>query len=541
MVDKAQSNRVLCEGGLDSTLNHINLSVNKPGAATRLINYEPGLDGGYRRILGYSYYDTAFPQVGPGTTEGPVLGIIIFDNTVTGLTQFIAARKNLASATYSLFAYDSGTGWTAITTGLTLVSTNVTRLRWDVGNDGERNILAIVDGVNKAILYDGSTWAQINSAATGANLANAGGAQAVNAPSLVAFFEQTLFIGGDASAKGAIAYSSPNAFYDFLSANGAGQLTVGFPVVQYKPFRDKLFIFGANAIKNAVADVTSGFLLDGVTTNIGCVAPDSVVEVGGDLIFLAPDGFRPISGTSKIGDVQLETISKPIQELLKTRISTVVDTYTCSVVIRSKSQFRIFFPLEPTSVTSSRGIIGGMRTADQQTGWEFGEILGFKPSCVTSRYIGTEEVVLHGGFDGMIYQQETGNTLNGTSMLSVYATPYLDFGDSEVRKVIEKLTLFIKAEEGFNLTMEVDYDWGEPNVSAPMPYDLQLDSSVITYGPEYQYGDPEAVYGAITQSRIVQNIEGSFFSIRATFTSYGDIAPYAIHGIIYEYPVQGRR
>lgn len=541
MTDTAQSNRVLCEGGLDSTLNHINLSINKPGAATRLINYEPGLDGGYRRILGYKYYDTAFPEVGATTHTGAILGVIIFDNSVTGTTQIIAARKAVATATYSLFLYVSGTGWTTIVTGLTLVSTNVTRLRWDVGNDGSRNFLAIVDGVNKAILYDGSTWAQINSASTGANLANAGGAQAVNAPSLVSFFEQTLFIGGDASAKGVIAYSSPNAFYDFRSANGAGQLTIGFPVVQYKPFRDKLFIFGNNAIKSAVADVTTGFLVDGVTTNIGCIAPDSVVEVGGDLIFLAPDGFRPISGTSKIGDVQLEVLSKPIHELLKTRITTVVDVYTCAVVLRSKSQFRVFFPLEATTSTSSRGILGGLRTADQQTGWEFSELLGFKPSCVTSRYIGSNEVVLHGGFDGMIYVQETGNTLNGTNMLGVYATPYLDFGDSEVRKVIEKITLFLKAENALNISMEISYDWGDPTVSSPSPYDLDLVTSATVYGPEYLYGDPDAIYGAITQSRLIQNIEGSFFSIRATFTTYGNIAPYSIHGIIYEYQVKGRR
>lgn len=541
MTDTAQSNRIICEGGLDSTLNHINLSINKPGAATRLINYEPGLDGGYRRILGYEYYDDAFPEVGNTTHEGAILGVIIFDNSDTGFTEIMAARKAVAGATYDLFLYEVSTGWVVITTGLTLVSTGVTRLRWDVGNDGAKNFLAIVDGVNNAILFDGTTWAQIDSADSGVDLANAGGPQAVNAPSLVSFFEQTLFIGGDSTSKGVIAYSAPNAFYDYLSASGAGQLTIGFPVVQYKPFRDSLYIFGENAIKKAMADVTAGFLVDGVTTNIGCVAPDTVVEVGGDLIFLAPDGFRPISGTSKIGDVQLEVLSKSVHELLNQRIETVVGEYTCSVVVRSKSQFRVFFPLEVTASTASRGILGGLRTADQQTGWEFGELLGFKPSCATSRYIGTEEIVLHGGFDGMVYIQETGSTLNGANMLAVYATPYLDFGDSEVRKVGEKITLFLKAEGVLNVSMELSYDWGDPAITSPSPYDLELVTSSTVYGPEHQYGDPDATYGAITQARIIQDIEGSFFSIRATFTTYGDIPTYSIHGIIYEYQVKGRR
>jgi hypothetical protein len=30
------------------------------------------------------------------------------------------------------------------------------------------------------------------------------------------------------------------------------------------------------------------------------------LEIGGDLMFLAPDGFRPVAGTSRIGDVRVD-------------------------------------------------------------------------------------------------------------------------------------------------------------------------------------------------------------------------------------------
>jgi hypothetical protein len=45
------------------------------------------------------------------------------------------------------------------------------------------------------------------------------------------------------------------------------------------------------------------------------MATDSVIEIGGDLLFLSQDGLRPVSGTDKIGDVNLETVSKDIQSI----------------------------------------------------------------------------------------------------------------------------------------------------------------------------------------------------------------------------------
>ena len=78
-------------------------------------------------------------------------------------------------------------------------------------------------------------------------------------------------------------------------ASGGGQLAMGYDVVQIKPFRNNLFIFGRNNIKKAVPnpDTSSpaAFLTESVTANVGCIATDSVQELGGDLIFLSPDGF----------------------------------------------------------------------------------------------------------------------------------------------------------------------------------------------------------------------------------------------------------
>jgi len=547
MPDKKQSTRVICEGGLDSTQNYLNLSANKPGCATRLVNYEVGLSGGYRRINGYTDYDPSFTAVGDGTAEGKVLGVIIFENTITGINEIIAARKDIGVNEYTFYRHEFGTGWVAISTGLThsyiLGGATVDKLRYDIGNDGSQNYLAIVDGVNNALLYDGTTWSYVDSANTGADLANAGGNQVVDAPAIVAFFSGSLFLAGDIvnAATGVLTYSAPNAFYDFTVASGGGQAIAGYNVVQIKPFRDNLYIFGYNAIKRAIADTTSGFLVKDVTTNIGCLSRDGVIELGGDLLFIAPDGFRPISGTDKIGDVQLETVSKQIQSLVSTRVVGNVGFEVNTYVIRGKSQFRILFGGDNFAASDSKGIIGALRSADQQNGWEFGELLGFRASCATSRYVNGIELVLRGDYDGRVYRDEQGNSLNGSNMLSVYSTPYLDLGDTEVRKTIEKVTVFVNGEGSLGISMGVQYDWGSDKVVNPANYPIIISGTIPIYdSPSAVYGDLATVYGGVLTPKAVENVQGSFFSIRLTFSTSGTEFPHSIHGLIFEYAVDGR-
>ena len=81
MPDLIQSYKLISAGGLNSNENHLDLSDNSPGAATRLLNYEPSLFGGYRRIEGYEEFDSDYGTVtvaGSTTAAGPVLGVAIF-------------------------------------------------------------------------------------------------------------------------------------------------------------------------------------------------------------------------------------------------------------------------------------------------------------------------------------------------------------------------------------------------------------------------------------------------------------------------------
>ena len=554
MPDQIQSFKVICSGGLNSNENHLDLSDNSPGAATRLVNYEPSLFGGYRRVGGYAKYDNDYGELtvaGQTTGQGKVLGLAIFKDDVTNSTKIIAARQDAGSTNYSFYYYTAYIGWRkftldhSVTRPMTLNGLTVNKLRHAVFNFGTGNHIIFVDGVNPAIVFNGTNWKEIKSShAGGYNASNntAGGAQALNAPALVDVFENHLFLSGHEATRAAVAHSAPNNAYTWTSAAGAGQIAAGFDVVQIKPFRDDLFVFGNNSIKKINVTTAGAFSLKQVTANVGCVARDSVLEIGGDLVFLAPDGFRPCASTSKIGDVELETLSKPIQATLVDIIANEnMETFN-GVVIRSKSQIRYFVGDDAKASADSIGIIGGMTSTSGSIGWEFGELLGIRASCCESGYVGTTELVLHGDFDGNVYQEEIGTSFDGADIVSIYATPYLDFGETEQRKVMRKINTFIRAEGPLEMLLSMTYDWGDGDVSTPATYSQTSTGAPTKYsGRNINYAASNVLYGGSSKPIMTSDIQGSGFSAQATFVTVGQTEPHSIQGMVFEFTAAGRR
>ena len=558
MPDQIQSFKLVCSGGLNSNENHLDLSDNSPGAATRMLNYEPSLFGGYRRIEGYDEYDPDYGEVtvaGSTTGQGKVLGIAIFKNDVTSGTTIIAIRQDAGATNYSFYYYTANIGWRkytldhSVTRPMTANGLTVNRIRHQQFNFGTGNTICFVDGVNPAIVFNGTNWKEIKSSHSGGYHASnntAGGNQALNAPALVDVFENHLFLGGHEATRAAIAHSAPNDAYTWTAAAGGGQIASGFDVVQIKPFRDNLFVFGNKNIKKITVNASNAFALENVTSNIGCVARDSVLEIGGDLMFLSPDGFRPVAGTSRVGDIELETLSKPIQSTLVDLIKNEDMDALTGVVIRSKSQVRYFVTTTNSgtvvAATDAIGIIGGLTDTSGSIEWEFGQLLGIRASCATSDYVGTDEIILHGDHDGKVYRQENGTSFNGSNIISVYATPYLDFGETEQRKVIRKLNTFVRAEGPFEMNLAIDYDWGDYNTAVPSTYTQTSDGAPTIYaGRNITYNGANVIYGGASKPIMTSDIQGSGFSVRATFVTDGQSEPFSIQGLVFEFSAAGRR
>jgi hypothetical protein len=212
------------------------------------------------------------------------------------------------------------------------------------------------------------------------------------------------------------------------------------------------------------------------------------------------------------------------------------------VVIRSKSQVRFFVGDETFNVQDSYGIIGGLADQDGSINWEFGELTGIRASCATSDYIGRTEYVLHGDYDGKVYRQEVGTSFSGRDILAVYSTPYLDFGDTEIRKVMRKVNTFIRAEGPVQFYLSMSYDWGDYNTSRPSPYSQESEGGPVQYaGRNIDYNGANILYGGNSKPIMTSDIQGSGYSARSTLVTVGQSEPYSIQGIVFEFSIAGRR
>jgi hypothetical protein len=518
MADRILGYKVTSIGGMNTNRDVLSQGEQEPGSATQLINYEPSTLGGYRRVSGYAN------NYGTVTGTGSVLGVAVAE----GINNAIFACRKPSSGTNYFYRWNNGTSaWVAITTPGTVTMTGVKKVRMFRYN-WIASKLFLTDGINPAATYNGTTYTQITDT------------NAPTAPKYAAAFKNHMFLAGQASEPFNLYFSAPLDETNFSPANGAGVINVGFEIVQIKQFRDTLYIFGKNAIKALTGTNLADFVVSEVTTNLGCIASDSVVELGGNLLFLGPDGFRPVAGTSKIGDVELETISKQIQFTINAILQELIaedldpDLLT-SVVIRKKSQFRLFIPTSGTF-----GLLGGLRQRDGGFSFEFSQLFDFPATCASSGYVGVDEIVIHGDAAGKVYKQETGSSFDGQPILSVYQTPYYYFEDPTIRKNFYNLTTFLRSEGVATISLGVAYDFEESqSVFNPANYTMTT-SGAAAYYNEAVY-DAAAVFDGNPSPVEKINIEGSGFSIAFKYVTNDTNASHTVQGMVMNYSVNDRR
>ena len=530
-----------CQGGLNTNLNQFQM-LEQPGFATELENFEVDPDGGYRRINGYTQFGES-DAVNPNSSNS-ILGLFVYadgliacagtniyfsldgeswlqinkasvagggDNYSTFTGRGTAARTAQGQATFAVFEGNSIYGEVIIT---------------DKGSGAKPALFKMTgEGAlsTRTYFYEEIT-------VTGTVY-----------PKYCVVHDKHLVVAGAATALNTIYYSGTSDINSF-SSTGSGSITLDDQVVGIKSFRTDLIIFCKNSIyKLSNINDADTIAISPITKNVGCLDGHSIQEIGGDLLFLSPDGFRLVAGTDRIGDVELGSVSRQIQSIVSKVAKSIGDFVVSSSVLRSKSQYRFFYS-EPTGSTSTaKGLIGTITP----NGFEWSETIGIQAHGFASGFdFSNIEKIYHGDSAGYVYNHNTGNSFNPagvtTNVDARYKTPNLDFGDAGTLKSLHYTKISFTPEGAIQPTLKVSYDFDSLDRQQPPLYVMDLiPTPAVFSGASSLFGT--AIFGSAGDPMVRSAVQGSGHNIAFKIFSQDTKAPYSINGFHVDYRPSGRR
>ncbi len=597
-----QGASITVQGGLD-LVSSSHALFKTPGAATVLKNFESSTTGGYRRISGFEKLGGGSAVIPSGVNTDNIHGISGYANgiivaqganlyfsttgtsyvqinkdtftaatgtvsissgsaTVTGIntvftSEFIVGddikidnnfykvlsitsdtvltldiNANTGNTQNGLSFFKGGIASTALAAATTIPRTNQTNVQFsNFESHGLYGTLYFVDGQNKIgeFFIDDNNKYHFEEVTRSSPVGC----------SLIERYAERIVVSGQASNPSLVYYSTRLKPYDF-EGSSAGFVDVGDIVTGIKVFRNSLIIFCKNSIYE-LTNLDSTPIIKSVTKNIGCISGNSIQEIGGDLIFLAPDGLRTIAGTARIDDVELSSISRKILPLVNEIINNFSNFTISSMVIRERSQYRLFYYQSGQATSGQKGIIGTFKySSDGVPAFEWSETKGL-PVKFCSSDINTNgtEVLHHTDETGFVYKHDTGNSFDGSNVVAEFQTPDMDYGDNGLRKSLYKVKTNIEPEGTQNdLNLRIRYDFESSEVPQPGNFAVGNLSSASLFGSAVF---ASATFGATTLPSKSILVTGSGFSNNFKFFSDDTNAPYSVNGMFVSFIAGGRR
>ena len=536
-----------CEGGLDKASSSFEL-LRRPGAARRLRNFEVDVAGGYRRVNGFSAFGGS--SAANPSTDNDILGLHVYADGLIA-----------CSSTNIYFSLD-GTSWLQIN-----------KASVDSGGDnystftGRSAAARTSQGKAHFVTYEGdTTYGEVivtdegsgvkpfyfKMTGTGALSDRTYYAKEITVsgthyPKFCTIHDKHLVVAGAATAPNTIFYSGTSDIDDFTTT-GSGSIVLDDQVVGLRSFRDDLIIFCRNSIYKLInINNSSTIAVQPITQNIGCLDGKSIQEIGGDLVFLAPDGIRTLAGTVRIGDVELGTVSRAIQPVMKDIADNIGSLNVSSLVIRDKSQYRLYYGSDSTG-DASEGIIGTLKTNEQGfTQFQWAETFGIDASAAATSGFNSSGVEkhYHGDYAGRVFNHDTGDNFLNTSgtetnIVAEYQTPDLDYGDLGTLKTLKYVKVSATPEGTVATKLRVRYNYDDTDIPQPSDYTLSIDKPSL-FGTAVFGATAAHVFGASSDPMTRQAIEGSGHSNYFRIFSDDQNSPYTINGIYIDYEPSGRQ
>jgi hypothetical protein len=506
MPTKWQTFPIKLEGGLTTNTGRLEQGLNFPGSATKLVNYEASVEGGYSKVLGFSKFSSTAV---PGT--GLIFGVIALDEE-----KCLAIRDGA-------YQYSTGTTWT---NKGTLPNPLITRIKQDTYNFDGTIKTVIVDGKNDPVIFNHTTLTI--TPFTAPPIEVSGAEDVIVFKNHVFFYKENL-----------LTFAAPFTDQDFAPGNGAGTINIGDEITGLKVFREQLIVFSLNSIQRLVGNTISDFQLVEITKNTGCLDGNTIQEVGGDLIYLGPDGLRYLSATERNSDFGLARASEKVQKVLTSQLSNGSNSYA-SITISKKNQYRFFIHQDNVPSTSSEGYVATKYSNQSVENISWGNLMGFKVYSIDKYQSARLERILFSNSSDFVYVMDQGNSFDGQDIECIFETPYMPITDPKIRKTVYKHTLYARPSGPLSLDVTLKFDYDQTTSSKPPTFTLIGGAGLAVYGsPEATYG--LSIYGATPDENFFNNTLGSGFVVAINYYEKSSNPSFTLNFTLLEYIQNERR
>jgi len=600
-----QGASITVAGGLD-LVSSSHALFRTPGAATILENFESSTTGGYRRVSGYTKLGGASATVPSGVSTELIEGLTPYANGVVVCQgdDIYWSTDGINWTQINKDTYKTKTGTVSVTAGSATVTGSSTVFttefavndRIQINNVNYRvlsitsdtvltldyNVVTTISG--QAVKKSGMSSSDLSSATVSSRtnqtncqfvnyesegiygtlyitdsqnkiaefqITTSGGSNVFHFetlersspinPKRCTIYAERLVVAGQSDSDSTVAYSTRLEPYNFTGSS-AGTIDTGDVIVGIKVFRNTLVIFCKNSIFE-LTNLDSTPILKSVTKNIGCVDGNTIQEIGGDLVFLAPDGLRTVAGTARIGDVEIGSISRKILPVINDLLNNIANYKLDSMVIRERSQYRLFYFQSGQASSSQKGIIGTFKfDSNGVPAFEWSQTLGMEiRKCSSALNTSNTEVQFGANESGYIYSLDSGNDFDGANINARFQTPDMDYGDNGLRKSLYAVKTNLEPEgTNCNLKLRIRYDFESTDVPQPGEFSIGcLSSSALFGAATSKFGT--SIFGAVTLPSKRVLVTGSGFSNSFRFTTNDKDASYSVNGMFVSFIAGGRR
>jgi hypothetical protein len=276
-----------------------------------------------------------------------------------------------------------------------------------------------------------------------------------------------------------------------------------------------LIVFGRNniAIYGNPIDVTQLTLVEYIP-NVGCIARDSVVSTGTDLIFLSDAGVRSLTRVIQEKSLPFRDLSKNVRDELIANVTSETNVAAIKATYFNRDAFYLL-ALPTSKIVYCFDTRQPMQDGSYRvTKWDGIDPRSFVITDAKELYIGKP------GYIGKYF----GHYDNTSTYRMQYFTNHFDFDQPNNLKILKKIGLVVIGGSGSQIAVKYGFDYAE---------NFRAETKSLAGGISYEYNVAEyniAEYaggivlekfflnvsgnGAILQLGIETNIDGNPFSIQ---------------------------